>query len=561
MAKHPPKPPGSSHPDPNVASDPAVPVQPLPDTAAMPEAVINPDTSVKQSSVLKNALAMAAGTFASRILGLVREVAFAALFTRTVTDAWMAAFRLPNLFRRLLGEGSLAVSFIPVFVDAHSDNETRTRNLVNGFYTALLIILTVLTTLGIVFSREVLLVLLDPEYMLVPGKFEMTVRLAQIMFGFIFLMSTFAFYMGILNALGHFTLPAIAPTLFNVAMIISTLIPGTYFPSPGDGLAWGVLVGGALQMGILIPELRRRGYFPKLTTKLWSKDIQMVFRNMGPGMIGLGLLQVTTLVNMRFATRFGEGALSYISWADRLLELPLSLISVSLGTALLPMLSKLWTNKDKEKFSETSEHYLKLNLVMGVFCAAVLYCYALPIVEILFQRGRFTPADSQATADVVRIYSLVLIPASCVRVLAPSYYAVKNTWFPAVVAFISLASHLIAAPLLMDMYGLPGLNLSSSLSATVNAICLLVGFQLMITKFRLGSLMMTLIKVMVATAPVFLVAETYKWILPDSFFTKVLVLAMLGTLSAAGFILAGKALGVNEVWDILQRLRRRLLKK
>ena len=182
---------------------------------------------VFQSRILVSALQMALGTMSSRVLGLLREVAFAALFSRTVTDAWSAAFRLPNLFRRLLGEGSLSVSFIPVFVESRqgeaSGNQQETdlsKNFVSAMFTCLFCFLTLLTVLGVLFADDLLRLILDENYSLVPGKFDLTVRMAQIMFGFIFFMSLFGFFMGVLNALGVFALPALAPTLFNMAMII-----------------------------------------------------------------------------------------------------------------------------------------------------------------------------------------------------------------------------------------------------------------------------------------------------------------------------------------------------
>jgi putative peptidoglycan lipid II flippase len=299
------------------------------------------------------AVLMALGTFSSRILGLVRDQLFAAMFPATVRDAWTAAFRLPNMFRRLLGEGSLSVSFIPIFVQSRVDDPTgvRAQNLVSSFYTLLLIVLSVLTAIGTIWPEAFLNVLLDPHFSDIPGKFELTVRMSRIMFVFIFLMSTYAYFMGILNALGRYGLPAMAPTLFNVAMIISNFVPQRWLHSPGDAIAWGVVAGGALQMLILIPALRKANFFPKLKWDLSNPDVLRILRNMIPGMLGLGLLQITTIVNLRFASSLGEGPITYIYLADRLLELPLSLVSVSLGTALLPTLASLWSSDQKKKMT------------------------------------------------------------------------------------------------------------------------------------------------------------------------------------------------------------------
>lgn len=429
-----------------------------------------------QDRVVIQALSMAFGTMTSRVLGLFRDMAFAAMFSRTITDAWGVAFRIPNLFRRLLGEGSLSVSFVPVFIEARVQDPSgaRAHNLVNGFYSLLLIVLGVLTALGILFAEPVVGLLVDSPFTDVPGKLALTIRMTQIMFGFIFLMSTYAFFMGILNALGQFALPAIAPTFFNIAMIIANFVPKEWQAVEGDALALGVIVGGILQTGILIPALIKAGYFPKLQWQGLSADIAKVWKNMIPGALGMGLLQITTIVNTNFASSLEEGANTFIYLADRLLELPLSLVSVSLGTALLPTLASLWAQGEKQKTTETANYYLRLNLFVAVPAALGLYYLATPIVQLLFERGKFTPEDTLVTASVVKIYAFTLIVSSSVRVLVPSFYAVKNTWFPAVVSSICLVFHILLAPFMMERWGIEGLVLSTLASASFNLTLLLL---------------------------------------------------------------------------------------
>lgn len=456
----------------------------------------NQKANQESKQVVIYALSMAFGTMTSRVLGLVRDLLFAAFFSRTITDAWTAAFRLPNMFRRLLGEGSLSVSFIPVFVQTQVDDPSlvRSRNLVNSFYTLLLLVLTVLTTLGVLWPEILLKVILDENYSLIEGKFELTVRMARIMFSFIFFMSSYAFFMGILNALGKYALAAMAPTLFNVAMIVSNFIPLSWQSSPGDALAWGVVVGGVLQAGILIPSLMKLNYLPRLSFDFMNKDVLRILKNMVPGMLGLGLLQITTIVNLRFASSLGEGPISYIYLADRLLELPLSLVSVSLGTALLPTLSKMWAEGQKSKMSETANYYLRLNLFVAVPAAIGLYVLAEPIVELLFMRGKFGLTDSLQTAGVVQVYSAILISSSCVRVFAPSFYAVKNTWLPALVSAVCLVVHILVAPVLMNHWALNGLVASSFVSASLNFILLGFSYTILIGHFDFTKVLMSMIK-------------------------------------------------------------------
>lgn len=494
-----------------------------------------PDSKISsKKQVFMQTLAMSMGTMSSRVLGLVRDMAFAAMFSRTTTDAWGVAFRIPNLFRRLLGEGSLAVSFIPVFVESRVQDPTliRSKNLVNSFYTLLLLILSVLTALGILFAEPIVRILVEGHFSEIAGKFELTVRMTKIMFSFIFLMSNYAFFMGILNALGQFGLPAMAPTFFNIAMIISNFIPKSWQPVEGDALAWGVVVGGLLQAGVLVPALIKKQYLPKLTKQIWNSDVRRILLNMLPGILGTGLLQITTIINTNFASSLGEGTNTYIFLADRLLELPLSLVSVSLGTALLPTLSHMWSIGDSKKMIDTSNFYLRVNIFMAMPAAVGLYFLALPIVELLFQRGQFSLSDSLVTAAVVKMYAFTLIASSSVRVVVPAYYAVKNTWFPAVVSFVCLVVHVIVAPIWMKKFGIQGLVGSTMMSAGLNFILLIGFYRFFIGEFHVGFFLKKILLFLIPSAGLFGVTLGYlpvRMFLGDSLVAKIVaLLAIIG---------------------------------
>ncbi|XGC82072.1 murein biosynthesis integral membrane protein MurJ [Bdellovibrio bacteriovorus] len=444
---------------------------------------------------------MASGTLTSRILGLLRDMALGALFDRMITDAWSAAFRIPNFFRRLLGEGSLSVSFIPVFIEAKAADPhgPRAQNLANGLYTLLLVFLGALTLLGIVFADQIFQWILADTYLSSPEKWELTVRMGRIMFGFIFFICTYAYFMGVLNALGSFGLPAVASALLNVSMLAFTFMPAHWFPRAGDGLAWGVLVGGILQASVVWWALRSTGHLPRFKFTGWSSDLKAVFRNLVPGLVGMGLTQFTTLINLYFASSLPEGSISYIYWADRLLELPLSLVSVSLGAALLPTLSDFASSKDKEKFLATAQDGFLMNLFLSLPAALGLYFLAEPIIEVLFLRGRFTFADVVSTAAVLKIYAVSLVLIASSRVLMPLYYSVKNTWYPAAVSILSLALHIGMAKYWMEERGLQGLIISSTLAALLNFFLLFAAlpkwnlsfiskdFFIAITKFLIAS--------------------------------------------------------------------------
>jgi putative peptidoglycan lipid II flippase len=365
-----------------------------------------------------------------------------------------------------------------------------------------------------------------------------------------------------------------APLFFNIAMIISTLVPTSWFPMEGDSLAWGVLLGGLWQVIVLVPALKKRGYFPifRLThfSQAWKNpDVIRVLKSMLPGLLGTGLLQITTIVNLRFASRLGEGAISYIYLADRLLELPLSLVSVSLGTALLPTLSKMWSERKVAKMLETSNHYLRLNLYVVLPAAVGLFFLAIPIIDVLFKRGKFDEQDLVHTAEVLKIYAFILIASSLVRVLVPVYYSIKNTWWPATVSGVSLISHIIFAPILMQEWGLKGLIFSSFVSASLNFLLLLVPIPFWIGQYNWMIFIKSIIKNGLSAVGMGLIIVKLHPLLISSLFVgsvlgKILALVFTIFFGACCFIAFGILLKSDELIDasrtILVKIKKRFVR-
>lgn len=441
-------------------------------------------------SVLKSAAMMSLGTLCSRILGLVRDLVLAALFPRTVTDAFSAAFKLPNLFRRLLGEGSLSASFIPVFVDAITvkpgeDPEAvkkRGELLANAVFTWLAIITSGLSVLGVLFMPQIMGLLVGSEsYTAVEGKLELTSLMGRVMFSYLFLVTTYAYLMGIMNAYGRFFLAALAPAGFNATLIVFNFLPG--FQIYGDQLAWGVLAGGVVQLLLVAIPLRNMGKMPRLTAKLMTAGVSLVFKNMLPSMVGMGVLQILTLMNVYFASQLEEGALTYIYLADRLLELPQSLISVSLGVALLPTLSRLWSEGRVEDMKKEAHKNIRLLLTLALPSSLGLYLLSIPIIQVLFMRLEFSYEDAIATASVLQIYSFLLITTSIHRVLVPNFYAKKDTRTPMLVSAVAVFTHYYVASYGVEHHGLTGL-----ISATVFTGTLSLGLLYMAYCFNFGSL-------------------------------------------------------------------------
>jgi putative peptidoglycan lipid II flippase len=509
-------------------------------------------------SVEFQAALMSMGTLISRFLGLARESLFAALFPRWITDSWYVAFKLPNIFRRLFGEGSLSVSFIPIFIEAQK--EKRAEELVSGFFFIFSIFLLSLSALGILLMDKWLPLFLDQAYIAQVEKFEMTLVMARIMFGYIYLVCTYAFIMAILNAVGHFGRAAIAPAFFNLIIIASTLVPKEYLKWEGQAIAWGVILGGLVQLGVLIPALIRTGYFPKIEFR-WNLDIKRVFVNMLPGLAGMGLFQVMTLANMWFASRLENGVISYITLADRILELPLSLISVSLGVALLPTLSRIWLSGDKKHFSEVSSYHLKLNLFLSLPCAIGAYVLAEPIVELLFQRGQFTVVETQTTALILRIYSFLIVISSVVRVFVPNFYAIKNTWYPALVSGICLVFHLLLTPILMKLFSLTGLISGTVISSGLNLLLLAVGYYFLIGPYPWIAILGRFIKFCIPGFIMLFSLHLYPYCretLGVSFFGKFISLLIVMTFSGFLYFMISYWLKLPEIRHVTKKLSHRL---
>ncbi|KHD87842.1 MAG: multidrug transporter MurJ [Bdellovibrio sp. ArHS] len=512
-----------------------------------------------RKKVFKRAFSMATGTLTSRILGLLRDMALGALFDRHITDAWTAAFRLPNLFRRLFGEGSLSVSFIPVFIEAQGNDSSgaRSRNLINGLYTIFLIAFGVLALLGILRTEDVFRLLVSDTYAMHPEKWALTLRLGRIMFGFVFFVCLYAYFMAILNALGSFGLPAVAAALLNISMLLFTFLPPAWFPQMGDGLAWGVLVGGLLQATLLFGALRSQGYLPTFRFSFWNRDVAKVLRYMLPGLAGMGLAQFSTLVNLHFASALPEGAISYIYWADRLLELPLSLISVSLGAAVLPSLSEFAARKETARFREVSQDNFSMNLFLAWPASLGLFFLAQPIVEVLFYRGHFSMQDVVATTAVLKVYALSLLIVSCSRVLMPLYYASQNTWFPAVASVAGLVVHVLLAPSLMAGQGLQGLVVAGLLGGLLHMILLLGGLSFWKLSFDWDSLLQSIVKMTAAGVGMSVVLKIHSLVTVEMT-TGPRVLALFVTILGAALIYFGIAalLGSPEFAKIRPLFRR-----
>lgn len=526
--------------------------------------------SKEKHQITKSAFWVGLGTMTSRGLGFLREIVVAHYFSRLETDVFFVAFRLPNLFRRLFGEGALTVSFIPVLTDfLKNDDKKGARDLVSGVFTLLFIILSALTIVGTAFPHLMVEPLTQGAgYSQVEGKVDLTIHQAQIMFCYIMLVSLYAFAMGILNTMRKFWLPAVAPALWNFAMIVGVLFFRNSFEISSDVLAWSTVVGGILQLGILIPMLVKSGFFPRFAAFWKISGVGKVIRAMGPSVLGLSVMQIGVVINTYLASHLEQGSNSWIFWADRILELPLSLFAVSVGTAVLPTLSSLWSHGQKSEMRQMSLHSLKLTFLLAFPCAFGVYFLAQPIIQTLFEHGKFNSYDTQMTANILRIYGIGVIFAAGVRVLAPTYYAMKNTWLPALAAAFALCCHVMLAQIFIKYWGVQGLAASSVLSGGINFLILVISYRLTGERLKLFETAPFVIKVLIACGGLSIVAcgsfnqftLLFSWV-GNPHIERAVALSITLFLSAITYFVICRLLKLKELHEITSKITKKFSKR
>ncbi len=413
-------------------------------------------------------------TLMSRILGFVRDILIASfLGTSNVADAFFVAFRIPNLFRRLLGEGALSAAFIPVFTQYHlKGSQEEAQEFLNSAFSFFLVVLTLLLILGEAFTPW-LVKATAPGFSRIPPKMALTVSLTRITFPYIFFMGMAILTMALLNALKHFAIPAFSPVLLNVSMI-TALFVGYKTGNVVHALAWGVFVGGILQLGLQISTLLKKGWKVKPTLHILHPGVLETVVLMLPSVLGLAVNQINTFVDTILASLLPPGSVSYLYYANRLAQFPLGLFGIALGTAILPTLSQHQTLEEKEAFRETFTFGLSLVLFITLPALVWLLIFATPTISVLFQRAAFTWKAAQATGKALFCYALGLGAFASVKVVVPVFYAQKDMKTPVKVGVATLVVNIVLNLILMVPLKHAGLALATSLASAFNLVVLLV---------------------------------------------------------------------------------------
>jgi len=412
-------------------------------------------------------------TLLSRILGYVRDFFIARVFgAGLATDAFFVALRIPNLMRRLFAEGAFSQAFVPILAEVRNrESPEDTRALVDCVSTALFLALMVATAVGMALAPLVVYVS-APGFAAEPGKFELTVAMLRITFPYILFISLVAMAAGVLNTWSRFAVPAFTPVLLNVSFIVGAAFFAERFDPPVLVLAWAVFVGGLLQLAFQLPFLWKIGMLPRWRFNLKHPGVARVLKLMAPAVFGVSVSQVSLLINTIFASFLVTGSVSWLYYADRLMEFPAGVLGAALGTILLPSLSKHHAGGATAEYSRLLDWGLRVTLLLALPAAAALAVLAMPLIATLFHYGRFSAEDAWMTREALVAYSLGLVGMILVKILAPGFYARQNVSTPVKIGLVTLAVTQLMNVAFIGPLKHAGLALAIGLGACLNAILL-----------------------------------------------------------------------------------------
>ena len=555
---------------------------------------VEPQTPEKPRSVARSAGIVSIAVMFSRVLGLVREMVFAAFFgAGFLYDAYLVGFRIPNLLRDLFAEGALSAAFVKVFTDYQiKKSEQEAWRLASLVLNALVVTLSVVTIFGVIFSRQIV-GLIASGYS--PEKAALATTLTQIMFPFILLVAMAALAMGVLNTKGKFGIPASASTAFNVVSLIFGL-GFAYFLSGGGwqanqsdanavpemaaqwaiiGMAVGTLIGGAAQFLIQIPSLFKVGFRFSPILSFTDPGVKRVAVLMAPAILGVSAVQVKVLIDT-FMVSGIDGGQSWLSYSFRLMQFPIGVFGVAIGTAAIPTLSRFAAQEDFAAFRKTLSGAINLVFLLTLPSACGLIVLCEPIIRLIYERGKFDAADTEMTAWALIGYSIGLTGYAAIKVLSPAFYALDDAKTPMYISVASIAVHFATSYTMLNLlsqvavspehpHGLAhvGVTLATSTVATLNFIALILIMRRRIDRIEGRAILSSFVRIAVASALLSLVAYFSYRFLANSLGTESLLARMIEVfvpiaLGGAVFVTAAKLLGIHEMNQIYNGLMRKL---
>ncbi len=424
-------------------------------------------------NLLKSLATISGLTLVSRILAFMRDVLIARIFgAGMATDAFFVAFKLPNLLRRLFAEGAFSQAFVPIFGEYRNRRgHDATRLLVDHVTTMLAIILFVVTMVGII-AAPLLVYISAPGFLKNAAKFDLTVQLLRVTSPYIFFISLVAVAAGILNTYNKFWVPAFAPILLNLCFIGCALWLAPYCDPPIMALAWAVFIAGIVQLAFQIPFLKKIGMLPSIRFSLKDEGMWRIIKQMGPAVFGVSIAQVSLIINTIFASFLVAGSVSWLYYADRLMEFPSGILGVALGTILLPSLSKCYANNNTVEYSKLLDWGLRLTIMLTLPAAVALGMIAVPLLATFFQRGEFVAHDVIMTSYALIGYSVGLIGMILVKILAPGFYSRQDIKTPVKIGIVTLLATQAMNAIFIGWIQHAGLALSIGLGACLNSAIL-----------------------------------------------------------------------------------------
>jgi putative peptidoglycan lipid II flippase len=504
----------------------------------------------QEQEITKHATAFSLGTMASRILGLVRDIVIATMFGNKMRDIFFFAYRIPNLFRRLLGEGAFSAAFIPVFNDyLAKEKKEEAFQITSGIFNLLFLILFFLTIVSI---------LLAPYFIRLTG-FNIQERLLatgllQIMLPLMIFVCLAALIMGVLNSFGNFGVPAFAPAIFNIFVIISVFTICSRLKYPVMGLAFGVILGGAGQLLFQVPFALKKGFSPLLKINYRHPAVKKVGLLFLPAAFGSAILPINTLVDTFFATRW-TGGVSALWFSNRLVQLPLALFGIAIATVVFPTMARQVSLKRIKELKETLSYALGLAFFTTIPAGIGLIVLRVPILRLLFQYKKFTAYDTSATAWALLFYSLGLFAFGAVIILVKVFYSLKDTRTPAKLTCFMVISNIILDLILMGPLKQGGLALATSLVAVLNMSLLFWLLRKRIGRLGGRGILTNFIRILIASSLMGIVC----WLVARAFEPYVVTIGFrvlqVGVTIAAGLmtlVIASTILRIKEMKTILE---------
>jgi putative peptidoglycan lipid II flippase len=525
-------------------------------------------TSQDSGKIARSAGTVGIAVMCSRILGLVREQIFAAMFgAGTENDAFVVAFRIPNLLRDLFAEGALSAAFVTVFSDYDTNRtEQQTWQLASNVLVFFAIALSIITLLGIFMAGPIVSLLVASNFEEIPGKVYLTTKLTMIMMPFLIFISSAAVVMGILNTKGRFFIPAMASTFFNLGSIIGGVGLAILLPRFGQpaivGMAIGTLIGGMLQLVMQLPTLFKTGFVFRFHLSLTDPGLKRILRLMIPATLGLSATQINIFINTNFASSCAEGSVSWLQYAFRLVQLPIGVFGVAFSIAATPVLARYAAKKDIQGMRETLVSSLTMVFCLTLPATAGLILLSEPIIRCIFERGAFTSVDTTAAAQALSLFAIGLFSYSANKILVPVFYALDDTKYPVIASFLAVITNALIVTVTIGYFQHKAIALSMSCTMVLNFLFLMGVLFRKMKGYSILYLLKGALKICIATGFMsILLAASQNILLPwliGNIFQKIAALLFLIASASLFYGYTLYLLKLPELMELITRIKIKL---